>query len=97
MEYFLIESIIVCSLSFIVVIVSSNKESNLVSLIWKDIDFEVVNSYTTYLLGIYNIITVGDKSTWVTDYTKQVVRQINIDNDNITTTKRISCNIYKDK
>jgi hypothetical protein len=56
-----------------------------------DIDFEVVNSYTTDLSGIYNIITVDDKSTWVNDYTKQVIRQINIDNDNITTTKQISC------
>ena len=56
-----------------------------------DIDFEVVNSYTTDLLGIYNIITVDDISTWVNDYTKQVIRQINIDNDNITTTKQISC------
>jgi hypothetical protein len=28
-----------------------------------DIDFEVVNSYTTNLSGIYNIITVDDKST----------------------------------
>jgi hypothetical protein len=30
-----------------------------------DIDFEVVNSYTTDLSGIHNIITVDDKSTWV--------------------------------
>jgi hypothetical protein len=59
-----------------------------------DIDFEVVNSYTTDLSGIYNIITVDDKSTWVNDYTQQVIRQINIDNDNITTTKQISCFIY---
>ena len=58
-----------------------------------DIDFEVVNSYTTDLSGIHNIITVDDKSTWVNDYTKQVIRQINIDNDNITTTKQISCHI----
>ena len=56
-----------------------------------DIDFEVVNSYTTDLSGIYNIITVDDKSTWVNDGNKQVIRQINIDNDNITTTKQISC------
>jgi hypothetical protein len=28
-----------------------------------DIDLEVVNSYTTDLSGIYNIITVDDKST----------------------------------
>jgi hypothetical protein len=35
MEYFLTESIIVCSLSLIVVIVSSNKDSYLVSLILK--------------------------------------------------------------
>ena len=56
-----------------------------------DIDFEVVNSYTTDLSGINNIITVDDKSTWVNDYNKQVIRQINIDNDNITTTKQISC------
>ena len=59
-----------------------------------DIDLEVVNSYTTDLSGIYHIITVDDKSTWVTDYNKQVIRQINIDNDNITTTKQISCFIY---
>jgi hypothetical protein len=59
-----------------------------------DIDLEVVNSYTTDLSGIYNIITVDDKSTWVNDYYKQVIRQINIDNDNITTTKQISCFIY---
>ena len=58
-----------------------------------DIDFEVVNSYTTDLSGIYNIITVDDKSTWVNDGNKQVIRQINIDNDNITTTKQISCGI----
>ncbi len=56
-----------------------------------DIDFEVVNSYTTDLSGIHNIITVDDKSTWINDYNKQVIRQINIDNDNITTTKQISC------
>jgi hypothetical protein len=55
------------------------------------IDFEVVNSYTTDLSGIYNIITVDDKSTWVNDVTKKVIRQINIDNDNITTTKQIRC------
>jgi hypothetical protein len=48
------------------------------------IDLEVVNSYTTDLSGIYNIITVDDKSTWVNDLNKQVIRQINIDNDNIT-------------
>jgi hypothetical protein len=59
-----------------------------------DIDFEVVNSYTTNLSGIYNIITVDDKSTWVNDVTKKVIRQINIDNDNITTTKQISCHIF---
>jgi hypothetical protein len=59
-----------------------------------DIDLEVVNSYTTDLSGIYNIITVDDKSTWVNDWGKQVIRQINIDNDNITTTKKISCHIY---
>ena len=58
-----------------------------------DIDLEVVNSYTTDLSGIYNIITVDDKSTWVNEYNKQVIRQINIDNDNITTTKQISCSI----
>ena len=58
-----------------------------------DIDFEVVNSYTTDLSGIHNIITVDDKSTWVNDC-KQVIRQINIDNDNITTTKQISCDIF---
>ena len=59
-----------------------------------DIDLEVVNSYTTDLSGIYTIITVDDKSTWVNDYNKQVIRQINIDNDNITTTKQISCFIF---
>jgi hypothetical protein len=58
-----------------------------------DIDFEVVNSYTTDLSGIHNIVTVDDKSTWVNDWDKQVIRQINIDNDNITTTKQISCSI----
>jgi hypothetical protein len=56
-----------------------------------DIAFEVVNSYTTVLSGIFNIITVDDKSTRVNDLNKQVIRQINIDNDNITTTKKISC------
>jgi hypothetical protein len=35
-----------------------------------DIDFEVVNSYTTDLSGIYHIITVDDKSTWINDYIK---------------------------
>ena len=59
-----------------------------------DIDFEVVNSYTTDLSGIDNIITVDDKSTWVNDDNKEVLRQINIDNDNITTTKQISCDIF---
>ena len=59
-----------------------------------DIDFEVVNSYTTDLSGIFTIITVDNKSTWVNDCNKQVIRQINIDNDNITTTKQISCYIY---
>ena len=59
-----------------------------------DIDLEVVNSYTTDLSGINKIITVDDKSTWVNDLNKQVIRQINIDNDNITTTKQSSCFIY---
>jgi hypothetical protein len=45
-------------------------------------------------LVTFNIITVDDKSTWVNDGNKQVIRQINIDNDNITTTKQISCVIY---
>ena len=58
-----------------------------------DIDFEVVNSYTTDLPRISNIITVNDKSTWINNYEKQVLRQINIDNDNITTTNEISCQI----
>ena len=58
-----------------------------------DIDFEVVNSYTTDLSRINNIITVNDKSIWINNYDKQVLRQINIDNDNITTTKQISCKI----
>ena len=49
--------------------------------------------YTTDLSGIDNIITVDDKSTWVNDYNKQVIRQINIDNDNITITKEISYQI----
>jgi hypothetical protein len=35
-----------------------------------DIDFEVVNSYTTDLSGIRNIITVDDKSTWGDDTEK---------------------------
>jgi hypothetical protein len=58
-----------------------------------DIDFEVVNSYTTDLPRISNILTVNDKSTWINNYEKQVLRQINIDNDNITTTNEISCQI----
>jgi hypothetical protein len=58
-----------------------------------DIDFEVVNSYTTDLSCINNIITVNDKSIWINNYDKQVLRQINIDNDNITTTNEISCQI----
>ena len=58
-----------------------------------DIDFEVVNSYTTDLSRINNIITVNDKSTWINNFDKQVIRQINLDNDNITTTKQISCKI----
>jgi hypothetical protein len=57
------------------------------------IDFEVFNSYATDSTGISNIITVDDKSTWVNDYKKQVVRQINIDNDNITITNEISYQI----
>ena len=57
-----------------------------------DIDFEV-NSYTTDLSSIYNIITVDDKSAWVHNGKQQVIRQINIDNDIITTTKQISCDI----
>ena len=52
-----------------------------------------LHSYTTDLSGISNIITVHDKSTWVNDYKKQVIRQINIDNDNITITKEISYQI----
>jgi hypothetical protein len=39
MEYFLTESIIARSLSFIVIIVSSNKDSYLVSLIWNSSTF----------------------------------------------------------
>ena len=62
--------------------------------IQSDIDLEVVNSYTTDLSGIYNIITVDDKSTWVNDNNKQVIRQINVNNDNIKTTKQISCEIF---
>jgi hypothetical protein len=58
-----------------------------------DIDFEVVNSYTTDLSCIDNIITVDDKLIWVNNIKKQVIRQINIDNDNITTTKEISSDI----
>jgi hypothetical protein len=50
--------------------------------------------YTTDLSGIYNIITVDDKSTWVNDNNKQVIRQINVNNDNIKTTKQISCEIF---
>jgi hypothetical protein len=38
-KYFLTESIIVCSLSFIFVIDSSNKDSNLVSLNWNSSTF----------------------------------------------------------
>jgi hypothetical protein len=57
------------------------------------IDFEVFNSYATDSTGISNIITVDDKSTWVNDYKKQVIRQINIDNDNITITNEISYQI----
>jgi sugar lactone lactonase YvrE len=44
---------------------------------------------------VYDIPNLfDDKSTWVNDLTKQVIRQINIDNDNITTTKKISCFIF---
>jgi hypothetical protein len=50
--------------------------------IQSDIDFEVVNSYTTDLSCIDNIIiTVDDKLTWVNNIKKQVIRQINIDNN----------------
>ena len=55
-----------------------------------DIDLEVVNSYTTDLSSIHNIITVDDKSTWVNDYNKQVIRQINIDNGTSNTTLCLS-------
>jgi hypothetical protein len=65
-----------------------------ISQVQSDIHFEVVNSYTTDLSGIHKIITVDDKSTWVNDYSNEVIRQINIDNDNITTTKQISCKIF---
>jgi hypothetical protein len=49
---------------------------NLVKQLLVVIDLEVVNSYTTDLSGIHNIITVDDKSTWVNDYTKQVIRPL---------------------
>ena len=58
-----------------------------------DIDFEVVNSYTTDLSGIHNMITFDDKSIWINNYDKQVIRQIKIDNDSITTTKKFFCDI----
>ena len=59
-----------------------------------DIDFEFVNSYTTDLSGINNIIyTVDDKSTWINDNDKEVIRQIHIGNDSITTTKDISLDV----
>ena len=38
-----------------------------ISQVQSDIDFEVVNSYTTDSSGIRKIITVDDKSTWVND------------------------------
>jgi hypothetical protein len=40
-----------------------------------DIDLEVVNSYTTDLSGIFNIITVDNKSTWVNDGNKEVYQR----------------------
>ena len=59
-----------------------------------DIDFEYVHSYTTELSGINNIIyTADDKSTWINDNDKEVIRQINIDNDSITTSKDISLDV----
>jgi hypothetical protein len=46
-----------------------------------DIDFEVVNSYTTDLSGIHNIITVDDKSTWVNDDLVTWIPRINKGDD----------------
>jgi hypothetical protein len=49
-------------------------------------DFEVVNSYTADLPGISNMVSVDDKTAWIHQYNLQIIKQIHIDNDNITTT-----------
>jgi hypothetical protein len=56
-----------------------------------DIDFEVVNSYTTDLSGIYNIITVDDKSTWVNDFNQSLTRKGEEDKKNIQLLKASFC------
>lgn len=56
-------------------------------------DFEIVNSYTADLPGISNMISVDDKSAWINQYNLQIIKQIHINNDNITTTQGVYCKI----
>ena len=59
-----------------------------------DIDFEVVNTYTTNLPFITTMVCVDDNSAWIDCFPNEVIKQINIDNDNVTTTNEVSCKIY---
>ena len=59
-----------------------------------DIDLEVVNSYTTDLSLITTMVCVDDNSAWIDCFPNDVIKQINIDNDNVTTTNEVSCKIY---
>jgi hypothetical protein len=47
----------------------------------------VCSAWSACLFKSQNVLT------WVKDSNKEVIRQINIDNDNITTTKQIYCSI----
>jgi len=54
-------------------------------------DFEVVNSYIADIPGISNMVSVDDKTAWIHQYHFQIIKQIHIDNDNITTTQGVYC------
>ena len=56
-------------------------------------DFDVVNSYTADIPGISNLVSVDDKTAWIHQYNLQIMKQIHIDNDNITTTQGVYCKI----
>jgi len=56
-------------------------------------DFEVVNSYIADIPGISNMVSVDDKTAWIHQYHFQIIKQIHIDNDNITTIQGVYCKI----